>query len=155
MADKQTGGRPSGTGPRRDPTTMPGQYPSKLAFGIAVPQSTGAPGTEGAAPSPDATVHTPTPESNFGAPFDDLHTGAPGSMGASAHVSGGAFYTDPFGYLAGGGAGASSNGSTDTEAQGNKYGYPAPGGAATPMSTGAGEGSPMIGGRTRIRRDGD
>jgi hypothetical protein len=82
----------------------------------------------------------------YGAQNDDDHTGAPGTAGEHAGTQGGANYTvDAYGaytYMSEGG------GSTDTEAQANKYGSPThiPG-LETPKSTGAGSGHTMIGGR--------
>ncbi len=145
MADKQTDGKGKGTPRPGDQTTQPGQYPSKMPFGIQVPTSTGAPGSSPAPSGPDDATTKPgqVPMSVFGMPVDE-HTGAPGSAGASAGVAGGATYTDPFATLAGGGKGSMSGGSTDSEAQANKYGTNTMWGVAgpgQPDSTGAGHGT--------------
>jgi hypothetical protein len=148
MADPKTNGPSNGGGrPRQDNTTMPGQYPAQIPFGFPVPQGTGAPGTAGTGVASDPTMQSPTPTSVFGSPADNMHTGSPGSSGAHASTSGGATYTEPFAHLAGGESGKMSGGSTDTEAQANKTGYPTPFGFKNPLNTGAGEGKPLIGGR--------
>jgi hypothetical protein len=59
---------------------------------------------------------------------------------------GGAAYTDPFCQV-GTNDSQMSGGSVSTEAQSNKTGYPTPIGTANPLSTGAGQGTPLIGGR--------
>jgi hypothetical protein len=150
MADRQTSAPANGDSrPRQDTTTQPGQYPSKLPFGVSVPQSTGAPGSAGKGSSaPDPTMAGgPTPTGNFGANFDDLHTGSPGSTGVSPNQQSGASYTDPFAVLCGNGMGEMHGGSTETQAAGNKAGHPGPFGVANPLNTGSGEGTPLIGGK--------
>jgi hypothetical protein len=77
-------------------------------------------------------------------------TGMDGSTGASSPVSSGASYTDPFGFLAGGGAGDETGGSTDTESQGNKYGENTMigiAGTGQPKTTNIEGGSFLIGGK--------
>lgn len=146
MADKSMGGPSKGYAHGGDQTAMPGQAAGKLPFGLANPQSTGAPGSGGTGPSGDPTLQAPVPGSMYGAQNDDVHTGAPGSAGVTTGVKSGASYTvDAYGaytYM------NETGGSVDTEAQGNKYGSDTriPG-LRVPRSTGTGDGSPMHGGR--------
>ncbi len=146
--DRNPGQRPAGDSrPREGSTTMPGQYPGQLPFGFPVPSGTGAPGTAGTGVASDTTMESPTPTSVFGATGDYLHTGSPGTAGATPHQTTGASYTGYYAHLEGGGAGYMTGGQIDTEAQANKAGYPAPFGFPNPMDTGAGKGTPLIGGR--------
>lgn len=148
--DRNTGGTPNGDSrPRQDSTTMPGQYPRDLPFGISVPTGTGAPGSagQGGSATDPTMAGSATPATVFGAPAANLNTGSPGSAGATPHQESGASYTDPFAHLAGGGAGQMTGGSTDTEAQADKAGHPGPFGTAYPVTTGTGTGTPLIGGR--------
>src|ERR1700742_3652218 len=120
MADRTTGGPSKGKTHGGDQTSLPGQAPGKLPFGIQNPQSTGAPGSGGGGIGSDVTMQTPLPSSAFGAKTDDTDTHAPGSSGSSAGVATGASYTKAY-------DGAypyedATGGSVDTEAQANKYG---------------------------------
>ena len=89
-----------------DPTPEPGNYGPSL-FGVALPQGTGAPGSQGATQS-GATDPTNQPgQLNEGisgeGPADTADTGAPGSTGA-ANGGGGpdtVTYTRPGSYLSG------------------------------------------------------
>lgn len=134
--DKEPAGPSKGVTHGGDQTAMPGQAPGMIPFGINNPLSTGAPGTAGAGLNPEPTVQTPIPGSVYGASTDDVHTGAPGSNGATGPHATGANYTiDAYGWYSWMDA---SGGSTDTEAQGNNYGVDTgiPG-LATPHGTGA------------------
>ena len=134
--DKEPAGPSKGVTHGGDQTAMPGQAAGKIPFGIANPLDTGAPGTGGAGIDPDPTIATPIPGSIYGAATDDVHTGAPGSVGASAPHATGANYTiDAGGWYSWMDA---SGGSVDTEGQQNNYGVDTgiPG-LATPKTTGA------------------
>lgn len=140
MADKTMGGPAHGASHGGDQTAMPGQAAGKIPFGVQNPLSTGAPGTGGTGASPDPTLQAPVPGSVYGAATDDTDTGAPGSAGSNSPASGGASYTlDTYGWVS---YMNLTGGSTDTEAQGNKYGSDThiPG-LYTPKSTGAPGGS--------------
>lgn len=148
--DRNTGSKPNGDSrPRQDSTTMPGQYPRPLPFGQNPPTGTGAPGSagQGSTATDPTMAGSATPTSVFGAPADNLHTGSPGTQGATPHQTTGASYTDPFAYLSGGNAGQMTGGSTDTEAQGDKAGHPGPFNTPYPTDTGVGHGKTLIGGR--------
>lgn len=146
MAENVNGTPNGDSRPRQDSTTMPGQYPSQLPFGIAVPSGTGAPGGGGSPDkSSDPTIQT-LPGSVFGSP-NPMTTGSPGSAGSTPSTTTGASYTDPFAYLGGCGKGEMTGGSIDTEANANKTGHTGPFDVANPLSTGVGEGQPLIGGR--------
>lgn len=136
--DKTTGGPSKGKTHGGDQTQQPGQAPGKIPFGVQNPLSTGAPGSAsvGSAGGSDPTVASPVPTSVFGAKTDDTSTGAPGGSGASAGVATGATYTqDSYGWRP---RIDRTDGSVDTEAQGNKYGTDTgiPG-LKTPKGTGA------------------
>lgn len=144
-----------------DPTLEPGNYGDSI-FGVALPQGTGAPGSQGA-------VHTgavdPTNEpgqlneglSGLG-PADTADTGAPGSSGAQNSGSGpdSVSYTRPGSYLSGtyvqDQVSDSISGTSDwTQAIDGSYG----GGPQLPgiegnmpAGTGAGGGRVMRGGRS-------
>lgn len=97
-------GRPAGG---MDPTLEPGNYASSL-FGVALPQGTGAPGSQGAAPGAGNDDPTNEPgQLNEGlsglGPADTANTGAPGSAGATNGSSGPdtVTYTRPGSYLSG------------------------------------------------------
>jgi hypothetical protein len=145
MAEHVNDTTAGGGRPREDSTTMPGQYPSKLPFGFPVPQSTGSPGGGGTPnKSPDPTIET-LPSNVFGS-ANPMTTGSPGSSGAGMSPQSGATYTDPFAQV-GTNDSSCSGGSVSTEAQSNKTGYPTPIGTPNVLSTGAGQGTPLIGGR--------
>ena len=145
MAEKINDTTAGGGRPRQDSTTMPNQYPSQLPFGFPVPQGTGAPGGGGTPDkSPDPTIET-LPGQVFGSAVPST-TGSPGSSGAGMSPQSGATYTDPFGHV-GANEAQCTGGSVSTEAQSNKTGYPTPIGTANPLTTGAGQGTPLIGGR--------
>lgn len=136
MADKSMGGPAKGATHGGDQTAMPGQAAGRIPFGVGNPLDTGAPGTGGTGPSPDPTLQAPIPGSVYGAGTDDTDTGAPGSTGSNSPAGGGANFTmDAYGWYA---FMDCTGGSTDTEAQGNKYGSDThiPG-LATPRTTGA------------------
>ena len=157
---KETG---SGTASSMDPTLEPGSYATSL-FNVALPQGTGAPGSQGATWS-GATDPTAQPgQLNEGisglGPADTANTGAPGSMGAA---NGGAgpdtvAYTRPGAYLSGtyqqDTVHDSISGPGDwTQAIDGSYaggGPQLPGIAGNePTSTGAGGGRVMRGGRAQ------
>lgn len=145
MAEHVNDTTAGGGRPREDGTTMPGQYPSQLPFGFPVPQTTGSPGGGGTPDrSPDKTIET-LPHSVFGSPVPQ-NTGSPGSSGAGMSPQSGATYTEPFGHV-GANEPQMTGGSVSTEAQSNKTGYSTPIGTANPLMTGAGQGTPLIGGR--------
>ena len=141
-------------------TVQPGQYPADL-FGVALPQGTGAPGTQGSNPgdaSADATnMPGQTDEKIVGIGPDEIaETGAPGTQGV-VNASGGdtVTYTPP-GYLDGGPfREATAQGHVDGMgdwSQANTDGYA--GGPTLPglernrpTSTGAGSGRTLRGGR--------
>jgi hypothetical protein len=124
---------------------MPNQYPSQLPFGFPVPQGTGSPGGGGTPDkSADPTIET-LPSQVFGQPVPSM-TGSPGSAGAPLSPQTGATYTEPFGHV-GAIEAQCTGGSVSTEAQSNKTGYDAPFGQHNPLTTGSGEGQPLIGGR--------
>lgn len=147
MADKTMGGPSKGKTHSGDQTATPGAAAGKLPFGINNPLNTGAPGTSGYTGTPsDPTVTSPVSDTSFGAKADNTATGAPGTTGSSPSGSGGATYTkdsiDAYPRE------DATGGSTETEAQANKYGVDTgiPG-LKTPRSTGAGAGHTLIGGR--------
>lgn len=152
MADRTTGGPSKGKAHGGDQTAQPGQAPGMLAFGIKNPLTTGAPGGTGAGTTSDPTLQTSIPDSAFGAKTDDTATGAPGSSGSSPGGESGASYTkDAYGWYPRLDA---TGGSTDTEAQANKYGTDTgiPG-LHTPHTTGApgsGGGGHVTNGSERI-----
>ena len=87
-----------------DPTLEPGQYPASL-FGQALPQGTGAPGSQGArAPADPANEPGQLNEGISGLGPDALaNTGAPGTAG-NQNAAGGpdtVTYTRPGSYLTG------------------------------------------------------
>ena len=95
----------SGTAFAGDPTTELGQTPSSL-FGVALPQTTGAPGSTGAQPGTGDPVNEPgqTTEGFSGEGPDQIaNTGAPGSQGAQNGGAGpdAVKYTRPGSYLSG------------------------------------------------------
>lgn len=146
MADKTTGGPSKGKTHGGDQTALPGQAAGQIPFGIKTSLATGAPGTGGTGPASDPTMASPTPTSVFGAATDTMHTGAPGTSGSSPSGESGATWTkdslDAYPRV------DATGGSTETEAQANKYGTDTgiPG-LHVPKSTGAGSGHPLIGGR--------
>lgn len=151
----------SGTGAASDPTNEPGQYPGSL-FGVALPQGTGAVGSPGAGPGADP-VNEPG-QLNEGisglGPADIADTGAPGSQGAQNNAAGGTrvTYTRPGSYLSGTNqqdtVSDSISGTSDwTQAVDGSYGggpYLPGVQGNTPLSTGAGAGRVLRGGR-RVR----
>lgn len=136
MADRTTGGPSKGKTHGGDQTSLPGQAPGKLPFGIQNPQSTGAPGSGGAGMASDVTMQTPTPTTAFGAKTDVMDTGAPGTSGSSPNGAKGATYTKDS--LDAYPREDAVGGSVETEAQANKYGVDTgiPG-LKTPKGTGA------------------
>lgn len=149
----------SGTAFGGDPTTELGQTPSSL-FGVALPQTTGAPGSSGAQPGEGDPVNQPgqTTEGFSGeGPSDIADTGAPGSSGAQNHGAGGdaVKFTRPGSYLSGTYVQDTVNdnvsGTDDwTQAVDGSYGggMDLPGVKGnTPMGTGAGQGRVLRGGR--------
>jgi hypothetical protein len=164
-AKRATASGRSGTGGGED-TTQPGQYPpgnDHGIFGGPLPAGTGAPGSSGGAgASADPTVeagqlvgndlgHTTAAEANS--------TGAPGTTGASAGGGGGGTsvsFTRPGSHLTGTYESDSVSGDIDgqddwTQAGSGYGGNPKMPGIAgnAPMSTGAGQGRVMRGGRMR------
>lgn len=155
---RQTGSY-SGTQTGMDPTFEKGNYADSL-FGVALPQGTGAPGSQGAVHDAGTDPTNEPGQLNEGlsglGPADTANTGAPGSAGA---VNGGAGpdavkYTRPGSYLSGtyvqDAVNDSISGTSDwTQAIDGSYGgaHPQIPGLAEPTSTGAGGGRVMRGGR--------
>ena len=144
-----------------DPVNQPGQYPASL-FGVALPAGTGAAGT----PGPPLNSGDPTNEpgqlneglSGLG-PSVIGETGAPGSAGIQNHGGGpdqvtftrpGSYLTDTYDQAV---VSDSVSGINDwTQANDGSYGGgpQLPGVAGNmPLTTGAGEGSVMHGGRSQ------
>lgn len=141
-------------------TVQPHQYPGDL-FGVALPQGTGAPGTQGSVPTDASADATNMPGqleekvSGLG-PADTAETGAPGSQGAVNSSGGDTVTYTPPGYLDGGPfRDATAQGHVDGMgdwSQANTDGYA--GGPTLPAlegnrptSTGAGGGRVLRGGR--------
>ena len=138
-----------------DPTTQPGQYGTDV-FGFPLPQTTNAPGSQGAAPgNSDVTVqagqlegHTPGIQVT---PSEVTSTGLEGTQGHAPGGGGGTSvqYTDPFGYMGNdhriSTASADVDGPGDWTAMGDASGFE----GATfpvlegcrPVKTGAGQGN--------------
>src|ERR1700722_726062 len=149
---RQTGGGRSGRGEAGlDPTEQLGQTPPDI-FGFSQSYSTGAKGTQGASGAPaDVTVQPGQLDEGLsgvtGGEITD--TGLHGSQGASNSGGGESIsYTDPFGYLGGGGGKVTTSDSISGGGdwtQANSDGYdsgptlPALEGNR-PTSTGIGEG---------------
>jgi len=144
-----------------DPTNEPGNYATSL-FGVALPQDTGAAGSQGATYSGDVDPTNQPGQLYEGisgeGPSDTADTGAPGSMGAQNGGAGpdSVTYTRPGSYLSGtyqsDTVHDSVSGPNDwTQAIDGSYG----GGPQLPgiqgnmpTSTGAGGGRVMRGGRS-------
>lgn len=151
-------GAQAGTPGGGDPTNELGQTPASL-FGVAIPQTTGAPGSAGASgPSDPTTEPGQTSEGISGeGPAQIADTGAPGSSGASNNEGGpdAVKYTLPGSYLSGTYVTDTVNDSVSgdqdwTQAIDGSYGggMDLPGiKGNTPMGTGAGQGRVMRGGR--------
>lgn len=146
-----------------DPTLEPGNYGPSI-FGVNLPQGTGAPGSQGAAPGGGNDDPTNEPgQLNEGlsglGPAQTANTGAPGSQGASNGGSGPdtVKYTRPGSYLTGtyqqDTVSDSVSGTGDwTQAIDGSYGGgpQLPGISGNmPMGTGAGGGRVMRGGRAQ------
>lgn len=143
-----------------DSTGEPGQYPDSL-FGVAVPQGTGAGGTQGARydASTDPTIEPGQLNEGLSGegPSETADTGAPGSRGAMPTQGGpdSVSFTRPGSYLSG--TYTSDTVSDSISGPGDwtqaiDHGYPGdptlPGLAGNqPTSTGAGEGRTLRGGR--------
>jgi hypothetical protein len=149
----------SGTPTSIDPTLVQGNYAPSL-FGVALPQGTGAPGSQGALPgTADATLEPGQLNEGISGegPSDTASTGAPGSTGAQNQGASGESisYTRPGSYLTGtyqqDTVTDSVSGTNDwTQAIDGSYGGgpQLPGIAGNmPAGTGAGEGSVLKGGR--------
>jgi hypothetical protein len=150
---RQSGGSRSGRPEAGvDPTNQTGQTPSEI-FGISQSYTTGAPGSSGAhtGSGTDVTEYDgQLEESVTGLSGSAItSTGAPGSSGARTRGGGESVrYTDPFGYLNGGGDQASTSGnitgSGDWTTFGEDNGFSGPTlpilQNARPTSTGAGQG---------------
>ena len=142
-------GRQGGTS---DPTSPSNQTPSDI-FGFTQVYSTGARGSGGAAEgSSDVTTERGQIDPGLAmvTKQEITSTGAPGSQGASRSGGGDSVsYTDPFGYLSGGGdqdsyPGAAVDGPSDWTTFGEGSGFSGPTLPALangrPTSTGAGSG---------------
>lgn len=146
----------SGTATPSDPSNQPGQYPASL-FGVALPQGTGAPGTEGALSSNRLTDAAgepgqyPATEPISGVTLGG--TGAPGSQGATpapedsgdttVTASNPSFYSSTAKTVQ-----ADISGPDDWTAPPGNYPPQHPlAGTPSPTSTGAGQGRVMRGGR--------
>jgi hypothetical protein len=150
----------SGTGSAGDPTTEPGNNSASL-FGMAIPQTTGAPGSTGASGASDPTNEPGQLNEGISGlgPSDTANTGAPGTPGASNSEGGpdSVKYTLPGSYLSGtyvqDTVADSVSGPGDwTQAIDGSYGGGGPSlpgvSGNQPTSTGAGMGRVMRGGRS-------
>jgi len=149
----------TGTASGMDPTLEKGSYSTSL-FGVALPQGTGAPGTQGAGHASDPTLESGQLNEGLSGlgPADTASTGAPGSTGAQNTAGGGPdriTYTEPGSYLSGSYEQEtltdSVSGTSDwTQAIDGSYGGgpQLPGISGNmPDGTGAGSGRVMRGGR--------
>jgi len=145
--------------PGLDPTLEPGNYGNSI-FGVALPQTTGAPGSGGAADQPDPTLEAGQNYEGISGltPAQTADTGAPGSTGAQNGAGGGTTvkYTEPGSYLSGTYKQATASddvsGPNDwTQAIDGSYGGGGPQLPGVkgnePTSTGAGAGRVLRGGR--------
>src|SRR5215467_661150 len=162
MADRQTGGTASGTY-GGEPVNQPGQYPGSL-FGVALPQGTGAPGTQGAGGMADPTNEPGQLNEGISGqgPSTTADTGAPGSQGAVSTQGGPdrVTFTPGANYFKSESQPASLSVTTSdsisgpndwTQANDGSYGggkYPPGVQGNTPTSTGAGSGRVLRGGRS-------
>jgi len=148
----------AGTGGGMDATLEPGNYGPSL-FGVALPQGTGAGGSDGAYGSMAADATNEPGQTSEGftglGPDAIADTGAPGSGGAAEGAGGDAItYTDPGSFLGGTNkaevAHADVSGPDDWTQGVNGYSTPGnlPGiDGNTPTTTGAGAGRVLRGGR--------
>lgn len=157
----------SGTQGANDPTLVSGQDITDL-FGVAIPYSTGAPGSAGASAQPQGDPSNepgqyPATEPISGVSLSGM-TGAPGSQGAGTDRPGQetVMVTDP-NYTSGkpgGGSGVQMtavpvavSGPGDSTATPGNYPPAHPiAGSASPVSTGAGRGSVRRGGNMNGKR---
>jgi hypothetical protein len=151
----------AGTPVSFDPTAELGQTPDSL-FGVRLPQGTGAPGSQGASPGTADPTNEPgqlTEAFSGEGPAQIAETGAPGSQGATFSTGGpdSVRFTRPGSY-------ASGTYQSDTVqdhvsgtsdwTQANDFGYGSGGPQLPgirgnePVSTGAGDGRVLRGGRS-------